>query len=81
MYMITSCLLGVISGCGKPAASMLLFFLYYLVIRIPLAVCLVHSSLGLDGVWVAILISHVTAALLAGIFKMRIHKINRTNIL
>lgn len=50
MYMITSCFLGVISGFGKPGLSMLLFFLYYIVIRIPMAVLLAHSSLGLNGI-------------------------------
>lgn len=69
MYMITSCFLGIISGFGKPGVSMILFFLYYIVIRIPMAVILVHSSLGLDGIWVAILISHIIAALIAGVFE------------
>lgn len=72
MYMITSCFLGSISGFGKPEISMLLFFLYYIVIRIPLAMILVHSSLGLNGIWVAILISHVLATLIAGIFERTI---------
>ena len=69
MYMITSCFLGAISGSGKPEISILLFFLYYIVIRIPLAIILVHSSLELNGIWVAILISHVLAVLIAGIFE------------
>lgn len=69
MYMVTSCYLGIISGLGKPGISMLLFFLYYIVIHIPMATILVHSSLGLNGIWVAILISHVIAAIIAGIFE------------
>lgn len=72
MYMVTSCFLGMISGSGKPEISMLLFFLYYIVIRIPLAMILVHGSLGLNGIWVAILISHVLAALIAGILEQTI---------
>ena len=76
MYMITSCFLGVISGYGKPEISMLLFFLYYIVIRIPLAMILVHCSLGLNGIWMAILTSHVLAALIAGIFERTIVKEN-----
>ena len=76
MYMITSCFLGVISGSGKPEISMLLFFLYYIVIRIPLAMILVHYSLGLNGIWVAILTSHVLAALIAGMFERTIVKEN-----
>lgn len=45
MYMLTSCFLGIVSGVGKPGISMLLFFLYYIVIRIPMAALLVNSSL------------------------------------
>ena len=69
MYMLTSCFLGIVSGVGKPGISMLLFFLYYIVIRIPMAALLVNSSLGLNGIWVAILVSHIIAALLAGVFQ------------
>lgn len=76
MYMITSCFLGIISGSGKPEISMLLFFLYYIVIRIPLAMILVHCSLGLNGIWVAIFTSHVLAALIAGILERTIVKEN-----
>jgi putative MATE family efflux protein len=65
MYMVTSCLLGELSGAGKPNVSMILFFAYYIVIRIPLANIFVHSNLGLNGVWTAILISHIAAAALA----------------
>ena len=79
MYMVTSCFLAVISGFGKPAMSMLLFFLYYIVIRIPLAVLLVHGSMGLNGIWTAILISHVLAAVLAGFFESVIVKRRELN--
>lgn len=79
MYMVTSCFLAVISGFGKPAMSMLLFFFYYIVIRIPLAVLLVHGSMGLNGIWAAILISHVLAAVLAGFFESVIVKRRELN--
>lgn len=79
MYMVTSCFLAVISGFGKPAMSMLLFFLYYIVIRIPLAVLLVHGSMGLNGIWTVILISHVLAAVLAGFFESVIVKRRELN--
>jgi putative MATE family efflux protein len=75
MYMITSCFLGEISGLGKPGMSMLLFFVYYIVIRIPLACVLVNSSLGMSGIWTAILISHIAAAVLA--FVQTMHITNR----
>lgn len=65
LYMITSCFLGELNGLGKPETSMLLMFVYYIVIRIPLAVILVKSSLGLNGIWVAILISHILSAMIA----------------
>lgn len=71
MYMITSCFLGLLSGVGKPGLSMLLFFFYYIVIRIPLAAMLVHTSLGICGIWTAILVSHIAAALLGVFFGMK----------
>lgn len=65
MYMFTSCFLGELSGFGKPSLSMILFIIYYIIIRIPLALVLSKTSLGLNGIWVAILISHVIAAIIA----------------
>jgi putative MATE family efflux protein len=69
MYMVTSCFLGIISGFGKPGLSMILFFVYYIVIRIPMAALLVRTRLGLNGIWIAILVSHVVAAIVAGLFE------------
>lgn len=74
MYMFTSCFLGELSGLGKPCLSMILFFIYYIVIRIPMASILVKTSLGLNGVWIAILISHVVAAILAAVQSMYIER-------
>ena len=71
MYMLTSCFLGELSGLGKSGFSMLLFFVYYIVVRVPLASVFVRTSLGLDGIWVSILISHVLAAVLAGIVAVK----------
>lgn len=70
-YMLTSCFLGQISGQGKPGFSMLLFFIYYIVVRIPLAMILVHTLLELNGIWTAILISHILAAALAFLIAYR----------
>lgn len=67
MYMLTSCYLGVLSGMGKPGLSMLLFFVYYIVVRIPLAGILVRTGMGVSGVWTAILLSHVIAAAAAAL--------------
>lgn len=73
LYLVTSCYLGKLSGEGRPEWSMLLMILYYVVIRIPLAYLLVTTSLGLNGVWIAILGSHIMAALLAAAISHRIN--------
>ncbi len=65
LYMATSCFLGETSGLGHPGRSMALIFVYYIVVRVPLAAALVRTPLALDGVWTAVLISHIAAAALA----------------
>lgn len=65
LYMATSCFLGETSGLGHPGRSMALMLVYYIVVRVPLAAALVRTPLALDGVWTAILISHIAAAALA----------------
>ena len=64
-YMITCIITAKLSGMGKVNLSMALMFIYYIVIRIPLASVLIHSSLGLDGMWTAFVISHISAVILA----------------
>lgn len=60
----TNCYLGSLNGLGKPTRSMLLMVLYYVMIRMPLAYVLsTRTPLGLSGIWVAILISHVVACI------------------
>lgn len=61
--METNCFLGAVNGIGHPGRSMLCMVLYYLIIRIPLA-CLL-SSAGLNGIWAAVLCSHVAAVVTA----------------
>lgn len=63
-YMITNIFMAKLSGMGKPNLSMILMFVYYIVIRVPLAMELMKTSLGLNGIWVAILFSHLLAAVL-----------------
>lgn len=58
---VTNCFLGVLNGFGKPAKSMLLMIFYYIVIRMPLAYLLSFLGFGLNGIWVAVLISHICA--------------------
>jgi putative MATE family efflux protein len=64
-YMITCIITAKLSGMGKVNLSMALMFIYFIVIRIPLASVLIHSSLGLDGMWTAFVISHISAVILA----------------
>ena len=64
-YMATNIFTAKMAGMGKVNLSMALMFVYYIVIRVPLAAVLIGGSLGLDGMWIAILISHLTAALIA----------------
>lgn len=71
---VTNCFLGSINGMGKPFQSMLCMILYYLVIRIPLAGIFYYIGCGLNGIWIAVLLSHIIAALTA-IF-MGIHQLH-----
>lgn len=68
---LTNCLLGTINGMGKPTVGMLLMLFYYLIIRMPLAFLLSITTLGISGVWMAVLISHVVAFVsAAGVYKI-----------
>lgn len=81
LYMATSCFLGETSGLGHPGRSMALMFVYYIVVRVPLAAALVRTPLALDGVWTAVLISHIAAAALAaaqGLSLLRTKTSSRT---
>lgn len=62
---ITNCYLGCLNGMGKPTKSMLLMIFYYLVVRIPLAYVFSYLVLELNGIWIAILISHIIACITA----------------
>lgn len=62
---VTNCFLGSLNGMGKPAKSMLCMVLYYMIIRMPLAWILSNLDLRITGIWIAVLISHVIAAIAA----------------
>lgn len=62
---VTNCFLGAMNGMGKPGMGMALMIFYYLVVRMPLALLLSQSSYGLGGVWWAVLVSHIVAAVSA----------------
>lgn len=71
---ITNCYLGSLNGMGSPTKSMLLMIFYYLVVRIPLSYAISYAGLGLNGIWVAVLISHVVAcitAILTGTYSLK----------
>ena len=64
-YMITSIFSAKLAGIGKVKLSMILMFVYYIAIRVPLAAVFIGTSLALDGMWIAILVSHLAAMLIA----------------
>ncbi len=63
---VTNCFLGALNGMGKPSKSMFLMIFYYIVVRMPLAYLLSYLGFGLNGIWVAVLVSHVVASVAAG---------------
>lgn len=67
---ITNSFLGVLNGFGKPAKSMVLMIFYYIVVRMPLAYLLSFLGFGLNGIWFAILISHICAAIASSVVLM-----------
>ena len=62
------------AGMGKVNLAMVLMLVYYIVIRIPLATVLIRGSLGLDGMWIAILSSHLIALFMAFIIDSKENK-------
>ncbi len=74
---ITNCLLGTINGMGKPMIGMFLMMFYYLVVRMPLAWVFSKTSLGLNGVWLAVLISHIVACITAAMYYLIYKKKNK----
>ena len=67
---VTNCFLGALNGLGKPSKSMFLMIFYYILVRMPLAYLLSCLGLGLNGIWAAVLVSHVAASAAAGIYGM-----------
>lgn len=68
---VTNCCLGALNGMGRPGRSMLLTAFYYLAVRMPLAYLLARLGFGLNGIWAAVLVSHIVAAAAAGISGTR----------
>lgn len=67
---ITNCFLGMLNGLGQPSKSMLLMIFYYIIVRMPLAYLFSYLGFGLNGIWIAVLISHICAAIAAMLFSM-----------
>lgn len=59
---VTNCLLGGLNCLGKPDKSMFLMIFYYILVRMPLAYLLSSLGFGLNGIWAAVLVSHICAA-------------------
>lgn len=59
---VTNCYLGLLNGIGKPSKSMFLMIFYYIVVRMPLAYLLSYLGFGLNGIWSAVLVSHIVAS-------------------
>ena len=51
----------------KPSKSMFLMIFYYIIVRMPLAYLLSYLNLGLNGIWFAVLVSHVVASIAAAL--------------
>lgn len=64
---VTNCCLGTLNSMGKLARSMFLMLFYYIVVRMPLVYLLSRLGFGVNGIWVAILVSHVVASVAAGV--------------
>ena len=75
---VTNCYLGALNGMGKPSKSMFLMIFYYIVVRMPLAYLLSYLGFGLNGIWLAVLISHAVASIAAYATGMFILKKEKT---
>ncbi|OPJ64151.1 MATE family efflux transporter [Clostridium oryzae] len=77
---ITSCVLGKVNGFGRPTTAMFVMIFYYVVVRMPLAKIFSLSSLGLNGIWIAVLISHIAAVLASLIYNIIFMKVKETDL-
>lgn len=67
LNIVTNCYLGMRNGMGKPSKSMFLMVFYYIVVRMPLAYLLSCLGFGLNGIWAAVLFSHLVACVTASV--------------
>lgn len=60
---VTNCYLGALNGYGKPMMGMSIMIFYYIIVRMPLSYILSKTYLSVNGVWIAVLVSHIVAAI------------------
>lgn len=76
---ITQCYMSRINGYGQPAKWMIITVLNHIAIRIPFSILLSKTVLGLDGIWITLLISFVVAFVFAYIIDRHIIKLENIN--
>lgn len=78
IHAVTTSFLAGLNGMGKTTSSMVLYIFYFLCVRVPLAYILaVVFNYGLNGIWVAFVVSHVVAVCSAAfLFNIQKRKIN-----
>lgn len=62
---VTQCFMGRINGYGQPGKGMIITVINHIVIRIPFSIILSKTFLGLDGIWITLLVSFIIAFLCA----------------
>lgn len=71
---VTQCYMGKINGYGQPEKGMVITILNHIVIRIPFSILLSKTFLGLDGIWITLLVSFVAAFVGAFLIDKQIQK-------
>lgn len=69
---VTQCYMGRINGYGQPGKGMIITVLNHIAIRIPFSILLSKTVLGLDGIWITLLISFVVAFVCAYVIDRHI---------
>ncbi|MGL4106803.1 MATE family efflux transporter [Clostridium sp. LP20] len=59
---------GVINGSGKTVVTAIISFFSLCIVRVPIAMILIKTSLGLTGIWVAILLSYIVTMIISFIY-------------
>lgn len=71
---VTQCFMGRINGYGQPGKGMVITVINHIVIRIPFSIILSNTSLGLDGIWITLLLSFIVAFVCAFLIDRHIVK-------